>query len=81
MKKYVNGTYIEMSEEEIAEYVKSMELSPAEKIAHLKKKLSDTDYKILKLTEGALSLEECADVIKQRAEWRKEINLLEKEVK
>ena len=81
MKKYVNGTYIEMSAEEIAEYEKSMELSPTDKIAQLKQKLANTDYKILKLAEGALSLEECADVIKQRDEWRKEINLLEKEVK
>ena len=80
MKKYVNGTYIEMSAEEIAEYEKSMKLSSTEKIAQLKRNLAETDYKILKLVEGALSAEECAGVIKQRAEWRAEINRLEKEV-
>lgn len=48
------------------------------RIAVLKQKLSDTDYNILKIVEGAVTLSACADIIKQRASWRKEINELEK---
>lgn len=107
MRIYDNGVYRDMTAEEIAEYEKSTELSPAEKIAQLKQKLDYSDYKTIKLAEVALSVfaqmcekgffttenngidivpfirefEECAEVIKQKAEWRKEINLLEKEVK
>lgn len=47
------------------------------KIAELKMKLSETDYHIIKVVEGAMALEDCADVIAQRAEWRREINELE----
>lgn len=47
------------------------------RIAELKKNLADTDYNILKIVEGASTLLECAEVIKQRASWRKEINELE----
>ena len=36
-----------------------------------------TDYNILKIVEGAATIEEKADIIAQRAEWRKEINELE----
>lgn len=47
------------------------------RIDELKRNLRDTDYNILKIVEGALTLADCADVIKQRAEWRKKINELE----
>lgn len=47
------------------------------RIEELKQKLQSTDYNILKIVEGALSLADCADVIKQRAAWRREINELE----
>jgi hypothetical protein len=50
-------------------------------IAKLKQKLSNTDYNILKIVEGAATLAEMGDVIKQRAQWRKEINNLERELK
>ena len=50
------------------------------KIEELKKKLSDTDYNIIKIMEGAATLDEMADVIANRALWRKEINELEKEL-
>lgn len=47
------------------------------RIDELKKMLSDTDFHILKVVEGATTLQACADVIKKRASWRKEINELE----
>ena len=50
------------------------------KIEELKKKLADTDYNIIKVMEGAATLDEMTDVIANRALWRKEINELEKEL-
>ncbi len=48
------------------------------RIEVLKQKLLETDYNILKVVEGAQTLEACAEVVKRRAAWRKEINQLEK---
>ena len=50
------------------------------RVAELKGKLFDTDYKILKIVEGASTISEMTDVIKQRAAWRKEINELERDI-
>lgn len=47
------------------------------RIVELKMKLSETDYHIIKVVEGAMPIEACADIIAQRAEWRREINDLE----
>lgn len=49
----------------------------ATRIAELKQQLSDTDYAVIKIAEGAATLEEYADIINQRSQWRKEINDLE----
>lgn len=51
----------------------------ARRIAELKSLLASTDYKILKVVEGAATLSEIAETIKQRAAWRKEINKLEED--
>ena len=54
-----------------------------EKVAQieiLKKKLADTDYKCLKYVDGALTEEEYTEVKAYRAELRKQINVLEKDV-
>lgn len=59
--------YTPYSEKELATFA----------INELKQKLSDTDYRILKIVEGAATLTECAEIIRQRAEWRKKINELE----
>lgn len=48
-----------------------------QRISFLKSYLEETDYNILKIVEGAATIEEKADIIAQRAEWRKEINELE----
>lgn len=50
------------------------------RIGVLKQHLFDTDYNILKVVEGAMTLADCSDVLKKRAAWRKEINDLEKVV-
>lgn len=47
-------------------------------INELKRKLSDTDYKAIKYSEGWLTDEEYAEAKAQREEWRKRINELEK---
>ena len=47
-------------------------------ISELKKKLSDTDYKAIKYSEGWLTDEEYAVAQAQREQWRKRINELEK---
>ncbi len=52
----------------------------ATEIAELKRKLSDTDYAIIKIAEGAATAEEYADIIAQRETWRNRINELEKEI-
>ena len=50
-------------------------------IRELKRKLSDTDYKALKYSEGWLTDEEYAEVKAQREEWRSAINQLEERLK
>lgn len=49
----------------------------AERISQLKRQLSDTDYAVIKIAEGAATPDEYAEVIAQRQEWRAEINQLE----
>lgn len=51
----------------------------AGRISELKQNLADTDYNILKIVEGAATLSEMASIIAKRAQWRKEINELERE--
>ena len=50
-------------------------------INELKKKLSDTDYKAIKYSEGWLTDEEYAEAKAQREEWRSAINKLEDRLK
>lgn len=46
----------------------------------LKQQLTDTDYVACKIAEGSATIEDYAELIAQRQEWRKEINRLESEV-
>ena len=48
-----------------------------ERIVKLKRQLSETDYAVIKIAEGSATADEYADVIAQRKQWRKEINVLE----
>lgn len=67
--------------EDILRYVTFAEKELANRrIAELKQKLFDTDYNVIKIVEGAATLTEMADIIAQRALWRKEINELEEEL-
>lgn len=52
----------------------------AQRIVQLKQMLSNTDYMVIKIAEGAAAPEEYADVIAQRQAWRAEINELEDQV-
>lgn len=47
------------------------------RITGLKKRLSDTDYAIIKIAEGSATTEDYADIISSRKAWRDEINGLE----
>lgn len=50
------------------------------KIAELKQKLAETDYKCLKFVDGELTQAEYAETWQKRKQWREEINKLEKEI-
>lgn len=54
--------------------------SAAEQIAALKQKLTETDYSVIKIAEGAATAEEYAGLIAQRRLWRQQINDLEEQV-
>ena len=79
MMKYINGEYIEMTEEEIAE-IEEQTTAPEQQILDLKQMLNDTDYQAIKYAEGWLTDEEYAPIKAQRQEWRDEINRLEIEL-
>lgn len=76
MKKYLDGEYVEMTDEELAGAETSQPDISAE-IYELKRKLAETDYKCLKFVDGALSEEEYAAVRQYRQSLRDEINALE----
>ncbi len=66
--------------EQVRMYIRHPIKTAEEKIAEIRTKLRNTDYHILKVVEGAGTLLDCGEIIKQRAAWRKEINALEKEM-
>lgn len=49
-------------------------------IQQLKCNLSDTDYVVLKIAEGAASSSDYTDTLALREQWRARINELEKEL-
>ena len=63
--------------EEVFVFVLPGETILSDRIAELKKKLSDTDYVVIKIAEGAATAKEYAEVITNRQKWREEINALE----
>ena len=68
--------------EDILRFVPFTEKELTEReIAELKQKLFDTDYIILKIVEGAATLKDCSESIKNRAAWRQRINELEESLK
>ena len=83
MKKYVDGKYIEVTPEEIAQMEAARiayESSPEyrhQQIAELKAQLAATDYKALKFMEGWLTEEEYSHIRAERQAIRDRINALE----
>ena len=64
--------YVPYTERELAKIEAEREIS------ELKGKLRDTDYQAIKYAEGALTLEEYAEMKAQRQAWRDRINELER---
>ena len=50
-------------------------------IEELKIKLSETDYKAIKFSEGVITLAEYEPTREQRKKWREKINILENSLK
>ena len=83
MKKYIDGKYVIVSDEEIKSEQEIFEKTEEFKqlhIAELKQKLANTDYAVIKIAEGSATAEEYSDIIQQRKAWREEINRLECEL-
>jgi hypothetical protein len=71
------GEYYEVVETIVPE--PTPEEIKANRIAELKRMLSETDYIVLKIAEGSATKKEYAEKIAQRQAWRTEINDLEAE--
>lgn len=63
----------------IEDYKPSEEEQKAAEIAELKDKLAASDYAVIKIAEGAATVEDYAELIAQRQAWRARINELEGE--
>lgn len=74
------GEYYEVAETPPAPEPSEYELR-LRRIKELKRNLTETDYVVIKIAEGAATQEEYAEIIAHRAEWREEINRLEEENK
>lgn len=48
-----------------------------QEILKLKRKLTETDYCIIKIAEGSATLDEYSEIISERKKWRQAINDLE----
>ena len=76
MKKYLNGSYVDMTSQDLAEY-KEQPIDYQARISELKAELAATDYKCLKFVDGALSEEEYAPVREYRQTLRDKINAVQ----
>ena len=70
----------DVTEEEYETLLSIQPIPADQQIAALKAKLTNTDYVVIKITEGAATVEEHADTITQRQAWREEINQLKNSV-
>ena len=78
MRKFIDGKYLDMTNEEIAQL--EISVTPEMKIEALKQNLINTDYKAIKYAEGLINEEDYAPIRTQRQEWRDEINRIETEI-
>ena len=76
MVNWVNGKLIEVPDKIAELEAMAAKTNPELEINELKQKLADTDYAVIKIAEGSATVDEYADLITQRREWRKRINEL-----
>lgn len=60
---------------------RDLKLEYSRRVAELKRKLRETDYKAIKYAEGEITAEEYAETKELRKGWREEINALETKIK
>ena len=80
MKQWINGNEVEMDFDEQGriEKVRQQGISKDIQIAQLLEQLASTDYIPNKIIEGDATIEQYADLIEQRKQWRVEIRRLQK---
>lgn len=72
--------YVKTTAETAAEVAAEQRTATLTRISELKRNLVESDYKVLKHTEGCLSDEEYNAAKAERQAWRDEINALESEL-
>ena len=80
MKQWINGNEVEMDFDEQGriEKVRQQGIPKGIQIAQLLEQLVSTDYISNKIIEGDATIEQYADLIEQRKQWRAEIRRLQK---
>ena len=81
MIQWINGKEAEVSFDEQGRIEKKRQqgLNKDIQIAQLLEQLTSTDYISNKIIEGDATIEQYADLIEQRKQWRAEIRRLQKE--
>lgn len=74
------GYGVSYAEEESPVPAPSPASTAAQEITVLKRKLSQTDYVVIKIAEGVATTEEYTEVLAERKQWRARINELETEL-
>ena len=80
MKQWINGQETEVSFDEQGRFekVRQQGIPKNIQIAQLLEQLASTDYISNKIIEGDATIEQYADLIEQRKQWRAEIRRLQK---
>lgn len=80
MKQWINGNEVEMDfdEQGRVEKRRKQDLPKDILIAQLLEQLASTDYISNKIIEGDATIEQYADLIEQRKQWRAEVRRLQK---
>ena len=80
MKQWINGNEVEIDFDEQGRIEKRRKegLSKEIQIAQLLEQLASTDYISNKIIEGDATIEQYADLIEQRKQWRAEVRRLQK---
>ena len=80
MEQWINGNEVEMDFDEQGriEKVRQQGISKNIQIAQFLEQLASTDYISNKIIEGDATIEQYADLIEQRKQWRAEVRRLQK---